>query len=274
MTYFNAQGQGRVGWRSLVVTQVVNAVDADAQAFITVAGITNLTQASAINTLVNDLKAYGLWTKMKALYPMVGGTATTHKWNLKDPRDLDAAYRLVFTGGWTHTATGAKPNGTTGYANTFLNPSVMAQNSTHASVYLRTNIDGLYFDIYGENSASGLGMLVKYTGKSYLYMNVLSSNNIINSNPSTGFFIGSRTASTTSALFQNGNKIINGTQPSLTPNSTQPIYLGAGNYSGTPSSYSPRESAFATIGDGLTDTEAANFYTAVQKYQTTLGRQV
>jgi hypothetical protein len=28
------------------------------------------------------------------------------------------------------------------------------------------------------------------------------------------------------------------------------------------------------LGDGLTDTEAANFYTAVQTYQTTLGRNV
>ena len=77
--------QTKVGWRAYVVTQVVNAVDADAQAFIAAAGITNLTQASAINTLVNDLKTYGLWTKMKALYPMVGGTAASHKFNLKDP---------------------------------------------------------------------------------------------------------------------------------------------------------------------------------------------
>ena len=123
MTYFNAQGQGRVGWRSLVVTQVVNAVDADAQAFIAAAGITNLTQASAVNTLVNDLKTYGLWTKMKALYPMVGGTATSHKFNLKDPRDLDAAFRLTFSGGWTHSSTGALPNGTTGYAETYFNPT-------------------------------------------------------------------------------------------------------------------------------------------------------
>ena len=38
--------------------------------------------------------------------------------------------------------------------------------------------------------------------------------------------------------------------------------------------FSSLETAFVTIGDGLTDTEAAAFYTAVQKYQTTLGRQV
>ena len=38
--------------------------------------------------------------------------------------------------------------------------------------------------------------------------------------------------------------------------------------------YSAKECAFASIGDGLTDTEAANFYTAVQTFQTTLSRNV
>ena len=32
---------------------------------------------------------------MKAIYPFVGGTATTHKFNLKDPADINAAFRLV-----------------------------------------------------------------------------------------------------------------------------------------------------------------------------------
>jgi hypothetical protein len=38
--------------------------------------------------------------------------------------------------------------------------------------------------------------------------------------------------------------------------------------------FSNREQAFASIGDGLTDTQASNFYTAVQAFQTTLSRQV
>jgi hypothetical protein len=38
--------------------------------------------------------------------------------------------------------------------------------------------------------------------------------------------------------------------------------------------YYANQFAFASIGDGLTNTEAANFYTAVQAYQTTLSRQV
>ena len=61
--------------------------DADVIAFIKATGITDGTEFSAINYLVLDLKNKGLWTKINTLYPFVGGTATTHKYNLKDPRD-------------------------------------------------------------------------------------------------------------------------------------------------------------------------------------------
>jgi hypothetical protein len=55
--------------------------------------------------------------------------------------------------------------------------------------------------------------------------------------------------------------------------------LGAYRYindagSNTYSSYSTRQQAFASLGDGLTDAEALSFYNAVQTFNTTLGRNV
>ena len=118
--------------------------DADAVAFLTAAGITDVTISNAICTMVKDLKANGLWTKMKAIYPFVGGTASTHKFNLKDPRDLDAAFRLSFLGGWTHSATGALPNGTNAYARTFFIPAThySSANAGGFGVYSGTNATG------------------------------------------------------------------------------------------------------------------------------------
>ena len=53
------------------------------------------------------------------------------------------------------------------------------------------------------------------------------------------------------------------------------VYLGARNDFGTPPVFfSNTETRFFSIGDGLTDTQASNFYTAVQAFQTTLSRQV
>ena len=55
-----------------------------ADAFLKAAGITDATITSAVKTLVRGLQADGLWSKMKAIYPMVGGNATAHSYNLKD----------------------------------------------------------------------------------------------------------------------------------------------------------------------------------------------
>lgn len=37
----------------------------------------------SINELVKDLKSNNLWDKMKAIYPFVGGTVSSHRFNLK-----------------------------------------------------------------------------------------------------------------------------------------------------------------------------------------------
>src|SRR5690349_23782913 len=114
--------------------------DSDAQALIDAAAISNLTQKNAINQLVLDLKAAGIWNRMVAIYPFIGGTASSHKWNLKDPRDVDAAKRLTFSGSWTHSDNGALPDGSTGYANTYINFNQdVPQYSLHGSYYSRTN---------------------------------------------------------------------------------------------------------------------------------------
>jgi hypothetical protein len=265
----------KIGWRPYV-SQVVNVVDADAQAFIAAAGITDLTQAAAISTLVNDLKTYGIWSKMKALYPFVGGTATSHKFNLKDPRDLDAAYRLVFSGGWVHSNNGALPNGTTGYADSKYNPNINGQlNSAQISYYSRTNSSASNaIDIGALSAAPGNyhHMHIRYTGDLMFGLINTSSAVSISNNISQGLFISSRINSTNVSLYRNNSNIGNVSLNSTTqPNNN--IYIGAGNITNSPQQYSSKESVFASIGDGLTDTEATNFYTSIQKFQTTLGRQ-
>lgn len=250
--------------------------DADAQAFITATGITDLTQKNAINTLVLDLKGYSIWSKFSALYPMVGGTATTHKFNLKNPLDTDAAFRLVFSGGWTHSATGALPNGTNAWADTFLNTfSLLAQNSTHLSFYSRTNTDGNTSEIGAKSAATIYSLLqVKYSSVFLSSINEFYNfaDHATNAN-GQGFYVGNRTGATVRNNWKNGSKVhtsssISQTQPSLN------IYISALNNAGTVSAYSNKQCAFSSIGDGLTDTEASNFYTAVQAFQTSLSRNV
>lgn len=257
--------------------------DADAQAFITAAAITDPTQQSAINQLVTDLKGYGVWSKMKAVYPFVGGTASSHKFNLKDPRDLDAAFRLVFSGGWTHSSQGALPNGVNAFADTFLNPSVsLAQNDTHLSYYSRTNIlntgqfeIGVY-PLPSGVGASSFGISSNASPIGHFRSRVSTSTPSTSYIPtdSRGLFVASRIISTQQKAYKNG--ILQATA-NINSNGIANVKISIGGIrldAITVSDYTAKQCAFASIGDGLTDTEAANFYTAVQTFQVTLGRSI
>lgn len=257
------------------------AGDADANAFITAAGITDSTQKSAIQTLVTDLKGYGIWTKMKALYPFVGGTSTTHKYNLKDPQDTDGAFRLVFSGGGTHSSTGWLPNGTNGFADTKLVPNAsLTFNNTHLSLYSRTNVvtnawngaSNSYLPIFAMMlRSSDNPNLVYFDGYDYSAHRIYATNT-----DSRGLFIANITSSTSQKIIKNGSVLVtNTTAQTQSALPSYSMYLGNRNDAGViTGTYDNKELAFASIGDGLNDTEASNFYTAVQAFQTTLGRNV
>jgi hypothetical protein len=252
------------------------AVDPDAQAFITAAGITDPTQQSAINTLVVSLKGYSIWTKFKAIYPIVGGTASQHKFNLKDPRDLDAAFRLTYATGVTHSSNGMVGNGTTGLANTYFNPTTgfSVNDDVHLSFYSRTNVNTTQIDIGSAISGVGpyLMLYIRDSNNSRFIMNVTGSYATASDTDSRAFYIGNRIGALEKGFRNNTNVVSRSFSAGIRPNFN--IYLLAVNFGNVPNYYSTRQCAFASIGDGLTDTDAANLYTAVQAYQTTLGRQI
>jgi len=250
------------------------AFDSDAQAFLSAAGITDATQQTAINTLVVELKGYGIWSKMKAVYPFVGGTASTHKYNLVNPVDSDAAFRLVFNGGWTHSSTGATPNGTNGYADTKLVPSSALQlNSVSHSVYSRslspTGIMG------GVNDAVAYLLLNNATSTTITsQLNSIGADFITGTiTNSQGLLMTNRTDSTTVNAWRNSTKVATDSKMS-TFRPTLSYFIGSRNNGGSAGNYDAKQYGFYHIGDGLTDTEAANLYTAVQAFQTSLSRQV
>jgi hypothetical protein len=262
------------------IYSVGTAYDPDAQLFFnaqTAAGVTlTTTEMNAVNTLVLDLKAASIWTKMKAIYPIVGGTATSHKFNLKNPLDTNAAFRLVFSGGWTHSSTGMLPNGINAYANTFLNPSVAYSIGTsgHMSYYSRTDSTGASEREMGAITGviyTDLGL--RYSGNLYMRWGETGGPTQVASPNSLGFYVASRTAINVQKIFKNGTQVLTSALTgSLLPNLN--FYLGCQNSSNSPINYTAKQCAFASIGDGLTDAEALAFRTAVQTFQTTLNRQV
>lgn len=276
---------------SMMPKSATIVIDPDAQAFITAANITNPTQQSAINTLVVSLKAQSLWTKMRAIYPFVGGTATNHKYNLKDPRDLDVAFRLAFTGAWIHSSNGIQGNSFGCYVNTFLNPAATfgaLTYSGHFSAYSRTSVpsipegllywdigfvDGLvseeYFGNYIGDYGFGPGVteLASQGQGGYASIGVNLTNIGLNTE---GLFTLSRVNQNLLVLYRNSTSLGSSTD-STEGWSNNITVIGQDN---AVSSTRKKQFSFATIGTGLTSTDTLNLYTAVQTFQTTLGRQV
>jgi hypothetical protein len=247
--------------------------DVDALAFLSAAGITDPTITSAICTLVRSMKADGTWSKCLAIYPFVGGTATTHKFNLKNPADTNAAFRLSFIGGITHSSNGITGNAVNGYCNTFLPNTSVGVNSNHILTYSRTSINENSIDIgtYGQtppntwgihHSARGFGLGMFFRNQNLIFASAANTDG-------RGLYISTRTASNLATMYKNGIQ--------TTTLSNTPVAMLNENFqilAINNAFHSSRNLAFASIGNGLTNTDAANLYTSIQAFQTTLNRQV
>jgi hypothetical protein len=258
--------------------------DPDAQAFVTAANIEDQVQATAINNLVIGMKAQGLWTKMNAVYPFVGGTADTHKYNLKNPLNTDAAFRLSFLGTVTHTANGVQGNGTNGYADSFFIPNNngLSVNNNHLSIYSRTSAAGgatNYFDIGSGNSLGTTdltGISTRRSGDLAIFDSGSFANNRVSYTETngSGFFLGKVNSDLTSKFYKNGTQVATRGITTQAGLSIYKTFILCFNEQNIASYFSAKQIAFASMGTGLSDAEASNYYTLVQAFQTSLGRQV
>jgi hypothetical protein len=259
------------------VVQVVN--DPDAQTFINVTGISG-SNATAINDLVVSLKNNSVWDSLLAIYPFVGGNSTSCKYNLKNPTDSDAAYRLNFSGSWTFDAGGATPNGSAGtYANTYVYPNTvpLSASSGSFSYYCPTQYAaGDRIDI-GSGDFNSLGETTIATRWSdnnayFIYYNSGATNGLYATanTTTTGYYIVNR-FTTTLAGWKDGTKLGTGVIGSTTDN--YPLFLGARNINtANGDRNSPRKHVFDTIGQGLSDAQAGALSTAAATFVTTLGK--
>lgn len=235
-----------------------------------------------INDLVLDLKDKNEWNNLLAYYPIIGGTAFTHKWNLVDPRDLNEAFRLEFLGGWVHGPTGALGNGINTFARTFLRPSVDigSSNSNYFFFYSRTNSNGVYCDggSIANAGAEHLAMYSRLSNDIYADNGTLASHRqIIPNLDSSGFFVNNRTSNIVFNVFKNDIKM--GTNTVLNSANlpfTEFIFGAITNYeSGIQVQFSNREYiSFGISEQGLTDQGELNVYNSNQQLQTSLVRQI
>jgi len=243
-------------------------IDPDAAAFIAAAGITDPTQKAAINALVLYLKNNNVWDKLQAFYPFVGGTATSHKFNLVNPLDTNAAFRIAFSGGITHDSNGITGNGVNGTANTFYIPSVNGiLNDAHISIYQRNDL-GATLSVHGATEGISRLDLGRQTG-SFMAVNSALSDTVTDA-VGVGSLIATRTGASVVNLFRKLVKIITSTRASTAlPTINTVTFLSRSG-----ALFSAANLAGASIGKGLNDAESLALATAYNNFNTTLGRAV
>jgi hypothetical protein len=250
--------------------------DSNAQAFLTATGITDETISAALNQHVIDLKTYGIWPICRAIYPWVGGTAFTHKFNLKDPRDLDEAFRIVWNGSIAHNSNGITPDGSSGYGNTKLIGSTEGlNNDSHLSVYSRTNNTGNQFEIGTYDGSNGFwGIKIRDSTNIFVGSYRFTGDGFINveNEDSIGFYIESRSSASLAKVYRDGGERGSCTTTSVTIPSSE-VCIGMRGTS-SPASFSSRNLAYASIGHSLDDSEASNFAAIEYYFQSALGRAV
>jgi hypothetical protein len=262
----------------LIASQIAS-FDADAVAFFgrvtTAGGSLSATEKAAVNTLVVDMKAAGIWSGMKAIYPMVGASAAACAQNLKS-----SSFTGTFTSGWTFASTGVNGNGTSAYFDTAFNTTTnQSVNNFSLSLYIRTAAMGTGFitDMGNTGSAASLP-LTNFESNSTIryqycwdYQTAIVS---ITTTDSRGMWGTSRSGASSWVSFERNTSVAKTTTTTQTTLPNNNVYLGATNANGTAIQFSSKQIAFAHMGDFLTSTQYNNFYTAVQAFQTTLSRNV
>ena len=282
--------------------------DTDAQAFIDAVATLTTPQEVALNDLVVSLKADGLWSKLAVIYPFIGGTASAHKFNLKNPVDSDAAHRMVFytggTGSVTHDSNGvyfvstSDVNGS--YANTFWFQSDYVADNTYydfnGSFY--NNIDlttvsrgAILAAIWNGESAASPQLVINRNGAQMLYWGYGPNKTSTLPSPIIPSATMGLAIATTSGdgindrLFWNGTlsrSWASGTRLSRTdvdkPQGLNTNINGSAPWTfsdGYPPDLSTARYAWAAFGATiLTDTDVANLNTIVTDYEIALGRHV
>jgi hypothetical protein len=250
--------------------------DNDATNFLNATGLYGQQPVTnAINTLVTDLKVYGIWNKMYLSYPFVGGTASTHKVNLINT----GSYELYFTGSWTHNSNGVTGNGT----NTFTTSSFLFENVTNfgangsIGVYSRTNSTGGY-DFGRAGGGVQTAILIRYTdGNYYIGLPVSGTTTVANANSTGSYSISISGSYEGGKLAYKNGTLVYSAEGLGTFDATGQPSLGAGRDTNDPAGavdFTNRNYAWAFIGGALTPQNHVDLNTAIQKFQTTLGRAV
>ena len=250
-------------------------------AVVSAGGTVSAPMSAATITMFNSIWTNGFNTGMLYMYPFIGGTAASNKFNGMNPVDTNAGYRLTFNGGWTHSSSGATPNGTNAYANTYFTPNSAATLTLSAGTMgFYSGTDSAASNTSSMGSKSNLSdgwafypQSTTRTMSSFAWENALGAATTSTITNSLGGLSFSRSGSTAVQYYRRGTFVESVSRVSVAKSTTN-MYLGALNSNGTDTQYSTYRHQFTYAHTGLTPTQISTLDTIIQTYQTSLGRNV
>jgi hypothetical protein len=245
--------------------------DADAQTVITAieatdAGTLTTGQRDAINNRILAIKAQGKWTDLVAYYGYVGGTASSDAINWKSP----GTYNVTWSGTVTHSSSGVQFDGSTGYGNTGINDNTVL-NLTDVTIgaYSRTST----------NNGFAMGLLstngIYLADRNSMIIRLHDASDLTSAMTPTKTLMATRqTAAPKVAEYRNGTQLTVDAGAAVGKISGN-IFIGAINNLGLPGAAGFSDKSYGShfiFNVGFTSTEAAQFATDEQAFQTALGR--
>jgi hypothetical protein len=269
------------------------AADPDATAYlnavVAAGGSVSSIQSGATYNLFAQLKANGIYNKLRVFYPMLGGTYNSIRIEAK----LQSAYYLTQSAGWTYGSSGATTTSNTTHSSYLSTNFSVSGNLTRAN----TSFSFYWINNYGYTPSNDKYWAGAYTGQYNMWANnpyspttwqvigYLNGSDLqsfdpttIGINPSAGCYFTNNEINTggdfiTSQI--NGipitpAKSING--GSNLPNAD--FYLGNLSLNNSPYQGIPGTYCFLHLGDGLTQIEQGYLAAIVNQYQVDCGRNV
>ena len=243
----------------------------EADAFLVTANITNFTQTTAINYLVDSLKDAGLWTKMKVIYPLVGGTVQAHQLNLKDP-----TINLLTFSNITHSSAGISATNIASVGSALSAYSSVNDSTTDTSfgcygTTIYSSPNNIFLGDGNAGTANSIG--VATAGNNFVYYRAMGNLIGTTNNGYVSGFLGG-----------DGFKMVSilGTTARISTNQIEAPPATSGNTKGNlgwrlftnAANTTSNTFSFFFVGNGLTSAEMLTLHNIVGTYQGILGRSL
>jgi hypothetical protein len=224
-------------------------------------------QTAALDQTVSYLKRESLFTGMSEIYPLLTSSLTDASLGIRNQ------YPLNWTNSVLVTSLGVKGNG--GYANTGIIPALLDPTDFHMAIWISE---------LGANPKTQLGSCAN-DSRGYTLIQVDNSTTYGYIPAPTGGYDGTVTRSFTPGFYLVSRKnnvlciYVNGQNINASPANTEDVLadsplllLALNNTVSGVSNMSDSTVSWVSIGKGLTETQAAEYYSRVQGVQATYSR--